>query len=210
MQVITFENTPLHVKEDTTHEFLLSNNEVALGYGITQSTLRSTLNNHQDELIEGKHWIRLHVNTKGGRQSLIHWTKKGIVRLGFFIKSKQAKAFRDWAEDYIVNKENDTNFVPYTLLYSKERECIELKRAMNRMTENEKLIFGDVHTHNAVLDLLGYASRATKTIKRLGEELIDYAAHMEKGLETVEKQHSNKKGVPTQCNRLPRHQERRD
>lgn len=210
MHTVTFENTPLHVKEDTTHEFLLSNKEVALGYGIKLNQLSQAKINHTDELLEGKHWIRLHVNTKGGLQSVVHWTKKGIVRLGFFIKSQQAKAFRDWAEDYIVNKENDPNFVPYTLLYSKERECIELKRAMNRITENEKLIFQDPHTHNAILDLIGYASRATKTIKHLGQELVDYADKMEKGLKVVEQNHANKNGVATQCQRLPRHLDRRD
>jgi len=106
MQIITFKNTYLHVKEDTTHEFLLSNTEVALGYGITAPTLRSHQSKNKDEFIEGKHWIRLHVKTAGGMQNVIHWTKKGIVRLGFFIKSKQAKAFRDWAEDYIINPHN--------------------------------------------------------------------------------------------------------
>lgn len=104
----------------------------------------------------------------------------------------------------------EKNTVPYNLLYSKERECIELKRAMNRITENEKLIFGDANTHNAILDLLGYASRATKTIKHLGEELVDYANNMEKGLKDIEQKHANKNGVSTQCKRLPRHQERRD
>jgi len=100
---ITFQETPLHLIEDAQHEFLLSNKEVALGYGITQSTLRSNTNNHKDELIEGKHWLKLEMQTKGGKQKVIHWTKKGIVRLGFFIKSENAKKFRDWAEDYIVN-----------------------------------------------------------------------------------------------------------
>ena len=210
MQVITFENTPLHVKEDTTHEFLLSNAEVALGYGIKLDQLSQAKRNHQDALLEGKHWVRLHVNTKGGRQGVIHWTKRGIVRLGFFIKSKQAEAFRDWAEDYIINKENDPNYVPYELLYSKERECIELKRAMNRITENEKLIFNDPQTHNEVLDLIGYASRATKTIKHLGQDLLEYGTNMEAKLASIQKKHGDKNGVITQCKRLPRHQQKKD
>lgn len=31
------------------------------------------------------------------------WTKRGVVRLGFFIKTPMAKEFRDWAEDYIID-----------------------------------------------------------------------------------------------------------
>jgi len=100
---ITFNNTSFNLVEDSSHEFLLSNKEVVLGYGITQSTLRSNQNNHKNELLEGKHWLRLEVQTNRGKQKVIHWSKKGIVRLGFFIKSKNAKEFRDWAEDYIVN-----------------------------------------------------------------------------------------------------------
>jgi len=104
-QIIIVEDTKLNLLTDEKYEFLLSNKDVALGYGITPSTLRSNQNNHKDELIENKHWLRLEIQTKGGKQKVIHWTKKGIVRLGFFIKSEKAKAFRDWAEDYIIQGE---------------------------------------------------------------------------------------------------------
>ena len=102
MQTVTFQQTTLSVVESTEHTFLLSNKEVAIGYGVDAKTVNRHKTEHSDELIEGKHWMRLDVQTNGGKQSVIHWTKKGIVRLGFFIKSEQAKAFRDWAEDYIV------------------------------------------------------------------------------------------------------------
>ena len=100
--------------------------------------------------------------------------------------------------------------VPYELLYAKERECIELRRAMNRITENEKLIFNDPQTHNEVLDLIGYASRATKTIKHLGQDLLEYGKNMEAKLASIQKKHGDKNGVITQCKRLPRHQEKKD
>lgn len=134
-------------------------------------------------------------NNERGKEARLYFIKceKNLIKIG---------------EAYA--KENDQNYVPFNLYYSKERECIELKRAMNRITENEKLIFNDPQTHNAVLDLIGYASRATKTIKRLGEELIDYADQMEKGLSTIQKNQGHQKGVKTQCHRLPRHQEKKD
>ena len=37
--IITFNNAELHLQEHTQHEFLLSNKEVALGYGIKLHTL---------------------------------------------------------------------------------------------------------------------------------------------------------------------------
>lgn len=106
--------------------------------------------------------------------------------------------------------ENDSNYVPFNLYYSKERECIELKRAMNRMTENEKLIFNDPQTHNDTLEFLGYASRATKAIRQLATDTAEYATNMEHFIASIKKRHSNQKGVVTQCNRLPRHQIKKD
>ncbi|MEA3315990.1 MAG: hypothetical protein U9Q30_09060 [Campylobacterota bacterium] len=105
MKTIIFNNIELHLKENKKYEFLLSNKEVAIGYGTNIQNLAHTKNNNSDELIEGKHWLKLEIETKGGKQKVIHWTKKGIVRLGFFIKSKKAREFRDWAEDYIIQSE---------------------------------------------------------------------------------------------------------
>ena len=104
----------------------------------------------------------------------------------------------------------EKNSIPYSLLYSKELECIELKREVNQMKKSEKLIFNDPQTHNEVLDLIGYASRATKTIKHLGQDLLEYGKNMEAKLASIQKKHGHKNGVITQCKRLPRHQERRD
>lgn len=106
MSLVIFQNTELNLIEDLNYEFLLSNKDIAIGYGCSIQTIRSHLKNHSEELKEGKHWIKKDVQTKGGVQSITHWTKKGIVRLGFFIKSERAKKFRDWAEDYIVNQKS--------------------------------------------------------------------------------------------------------
>jgi len=102
MKIVTFNNTELHLIEDEQHEFLLSNKEVASGYGTHARAIRDNKANHADEFIEGKHFIvdRSYKNTPKTM-----WTKRGIVRLGFFIKSDKAKAFRDWAEDYVVDGE---------------------------------------------------------------------------------------------------------
>ncbi len=41
-------------------------------------------------------------HTKNIKHNATLWTKRGIIRLGFFIKSNRAKQFRDWAEDLII------------------------------------------------------------------------------------------------------------
>lgn len=96
---------------DDKFEFLMTTNEVAKGFGLNPSSLRSHKHEHRDELIEGKHFFtsvgKPNSGCKSGgylqnKQTL--WTKRGIVRLGFFIKSERAKMFRDWAEDLVLNK----------------------------------------------------------------------------------------------------------
>ena len=73
---------------------VLSNSEVALNYGIKEDTLKRAKSNNNDELLEGQHWVKLDVQTNGGKQKVVHWTLEGIHMLGFFIKSPKAKEFR--------------------------------------------------------------------------------------------------------------------
>ena len=106
MSLVIFEDTELDLIEDSNNDFLISSKDVAKGYSCSNASIRNHLKNHNEELKEGKHWVKKDVLTNGGMQSITHWTKKGVVRLGFFIKSERAKKFRDWAEDYIVNQKS--------------------------------------------------------------------------------------------------------
>lgn len=73
------------------------------------------------------------------------WTKKGVVRLGFFIKSARAKLFRDWAEELIIGKDGQRDLFgletvkPIAVLPVKE------KRNHNRLTADRMVrILADV------------------------------------------------------------------
>lgn len=100
MKQVTFQSSTISVVESSDHIFLMSSKDVANGYGVSESVLRSHRTNQSDELIEGKHFIidRSYRNTPK-----TYWTKRGVVRLGNYIKSEQGKKFRDWAEDYIID-----------------------------------------------------------------------------------------------------------
>ncbi len=97
--VVTFEEITLHPAPHPEHDFLLDSKEVARGYGVSESTLRSHFSNNTDEFVEDKHFI---IDKSYRNTPKRFWTKRGIVRLGFFIRSERAKRFRDWAEDLIV------------------------------------------------------------------------------------------------------------
>lgn len=102
--LIAFESVSLHPVVDLEHEFLLTTKEVADGYGVSDKTVRNHKHLHSDELIEGKHFVSSAEKT-GSRNLLTKrtlWTKRGIVRLGFFIKSDQARRFRDFIEDLVL------------------------------------------------------------------------------------------------------------
>lgn len=110
-------NLSVEITPDDRFEFLMTTNEVAKGFGVAGNTVRMHKLEHKDELIEGKHFIVM-INgeissvsktdagckSNGYKFKQILWTRRGIVRLGFFIKSERAKMFRDWAEDLVVNK----------------------------------------------------------------------------------------------------------
>ena len=79
--------------------------DVALGYGVASGTIRNQLSKNFDEFIEGRHYIKgvAFCDTLPNIQPhAIYWTKAGVVRLGFFIKSERAKMFRDWAETVVL------------------------------------------------------------------------------------------------------------
>lgn len=75
------------------HQWTLTTRLVAEGYGVKPETIRSHKLDHSDELLLDHHFLI------DGRQT--HWTKAGVIRLGMFIKSEEAIAFRDAAEKHL-------------------------------------------------------------------------------------------------------------
>lgn len=100
------EGVTVNILPDDRYEFLMTTREVAAGYGVSPYAVRMTLARHNDELTEGKHFLGgvtiCHGATPGSSKGTL-WTKRGIVRLGFFIRSERARLFRDWAEDLVLS-----------------------------------------------------------------------------------------------------------
>lgn len=91
--------------QNQTYEFLMPVKDVAIGYGVSAGNIRNQMFRNHDEFIEGKHFVKgvSFSNTLVNVQPhAVYWTKAGVVRLGFFIKSERAKLFRDWAENLIL------------------------------------------------------------------------------------------------------------
>ena len=93
------------------HEFLIPTADVAKGYGVSPTTFRRHKQEHSEDLVAGKHFITVVQNLNAGCKSetysapptkRTYWTKRGVIRMGFFIRSERARLFRDWAEDLII------------------------------------------------------------------------------------------------------------
>lgn len=144
-QFTVADNLTVTVEPSKEYEFLMTTNEVAKGYGVAGNTVRKHKIEHQEELIEGKHFIMVE-NTKmngatkssSDRESATYkqtlWTKRGIVRLGFFIKSERAKFFRDWAEDLVIFVGEQAEKAQQLSLWPEPE-----KRRHNRLTQ-ERLV----------------------------------------------------------------------
>lgn len=122
------------------HEFLMTTKEVALGYGVSIKTVLSHRVLHKEELTEGKHLVHASDIFNSGCKSgsyqtppdnRIFWTKRGIVRLGFFIKSERARMFRDWAEELIIRIDEAKDLFSEVVPIAKSS-----KRRHNRLTQD--------------------------------------------------------------------------
>lgn len=77
----------------------MTGKDVAEGYGLSRNSLSMAKQRNADELIEGKHWVVTDSDTLGGKQKVVMWTKRGVVRLGFFIKTPMTKEFLESIEN---------------------------------------------------------------------------------------------------------------
>lgn len=71
---------------------------IAKRYGTSEGNIKAHKREHADEIIDGVHFVYELVDTNGGKQEVLKWTLRGIIKLGMFIRSKEAKYFRLWAE----------------------------------------------------------------------------------------------------------------
>jgi hypothetical protein len=132
MNLTVTEGLTVTILPDSNHEFIISTKEAAHGYGTSDYAIRQTKLRHSAELIEGKHFISgvtIRHGASAGSSKSTMWTKRGIVRLGFFIQSEQARLFRDWAEELIINVSEQPN------LFSVAVKQLPEKRKHNRLTQ---------------------------------------------------------------------------
>lgn len=139
LQVV--DNLTVQILPNTEHEFLMTTKEVAEGYGVSEYAIRMSKMRNV-ELTEGTHFVTA-VTICNGKQlnalkiphNAVLWTKRGVIRLGFFIKSARAKLFRDWAENLIIELEKKADLFGEKELVVKNPALPEIRKH-NRLTSD--------------------------------------------------------------------------
>jgi hypothetical protein len=140
------EGVTVNVLPSEQYEYLMTTREVALGYGVSIYAVRKTLLRNSSELIESKHFISGGDILSSPKNGLIQhnstlWTKRGIVRLGFFISSGRAKLFRDWAEELIIQIDEQKDLFGVVPV----KKALPAKRKHNRLTQERMVsILADI------------------------------------------------------------------
>jgi hypothetical protein len=150
MSNITVGNDTIPVRPDEVHEFVIETALVAKGYGVSKNVIELHKSRRASELVEGKHWVLSKRQTPGGEQNQIFWTKRGIIRLGFFIKSGRAKLFRDAAEDLVINATRAPKMLTYAeslqLAADEAKRVEKLQEAMGIIAPRHE--FGSISQRN--------------------------------------------------------------
>lgn len=137
----------MNILPNEQYEFLMTTKEVAIGYGTSKYSVFKSLQRNSGDFEQGKHFVLgvdiLSTPTNGAIQhNSILLTKRGIVRLGFFIKSERAKLFRDWAEELIIRIDENKDL--FGMPVSQRRE-LSRKTKANRLTQDRMIsILADV------------------------------------------------------------------
>lgn len=102
----------------------VSNEQVALAFGVTENTIRQQKSNNPNEFLENTHFYMCQNDTGNAMQTM--WTKKGVITLGFKIRATpQTIAFRDWASDFILKQRQLTQLEQLQLIAQTQIDVIQ-------------------------------------------------------------------------------------
>lgn len=158
-KIVKFEGIELSVVKDQAHEWILSTEQVAIGYGVQNKTVYQTKNRKSSELKEGKHWMTLQtVDSLGRSIEQIFWTKRGVVRLGFSMRGDRAVKFRDWAEDLVLEKIEQRPLSQLEIIAQSAQILLEQEKRISSVEKKLELIEAKTTTRPEYFTVAGYAS----------------------------------------------------
>jgi|GEM_PF-6769982 len=163
-----FEGVTFSAKEHSVHQLLLDNASVACGYGVSESSIRQHKSTKSDELVENKHFISVSNTDSSGSQSVTYWTARGLIRLGFFIRSERAKKFRDRIEDLITEQTSQSHSIVMPELSRLQilEMALEAEKKVIALEEENAILAPKAEYVDVVL-----SSKTTMTTSEIANEL---------------------------------------
>lgn len=140
---------------------------VAKRYGVDTSAITNHKRRHAEEIIDGVHFVYELVDTNGGKQEVLKWTLRGIIKLGMFIRSKEAKYFRLWAEQELEKT------ILSELAQAKETRQKNLS-LVSQVSSLNALLIGNAKRHRREIN--GYKSQ----LKQHNEKIVVLKHELEK------------------------------
>lgn len=113
---VEYNDLELHPVADSKHGWLLSVNETCEAFNIDRASIEALRQSHTETLSEGRHYLYTTISSGGVNTSkIMFWTKKGIIRLAYYLKTDAALAFLDFAEDlnFTSAKEEETQIAHF-------------------------------------------------------------------------------------------------
>ena len=137
---------------------------VAERYGVSEKTIRDHKREHADEIVEDIHFV---VVKNDRNRPLIKWTLRGIIKLGMFIRSKEAKYFRLWAEQELEK----TILSELTLAKETRQKNLSL---VSKVADLDALLIDNAKRHKREIN--GYKSQ----LKQHNDKIVVLRHELEK------------------------------
>lgn len=153
-------------------QWYMTVDQVAQGYGIARNTVMTHLEDHADEIRPGVEKDRIGNTDSIGRERnckpILY--REGVIKLGFFIRSKQAAVFRQWATS-LVCEHMDRSGVSQEMFFQALNEiklevgevrkvCSGLRDEVDELKEIVGLIFTDTEERQ-IRDLIKSVKQTT-------------------------------------------------
>jgi len=107
---VEFNDIELHLLVDDKYQWLITLKELSLAFDVGLNVIIEIQSEHDSDLIEGKHFIFDSIGSEYWNDSTkrLLWTKKGVMRLAFWLNNKRVIEAIDFFEELqfnIVKKE---------------------------------------------------------------------------------------------------------
>ena len=140
---VEFNDIELHLLADDRHQWLITLKELSLAFDVGLNVIIEIKSEHDSDLIEGKHFIFDSIASEywEDRTKRLLWTKKGVMRLAFWLNNERVIEAIDFFEELqfnVVKKETHEkiyNEVEEALLESVE--TLRAKEGFNVSQLNE-------------------------------------------------------------------------